>query len=109
MSSYCIFSPNELRTRGSHRHATGELRVYHDKEGGVLPTIKTDDGQAAFIFDPRYIIVDQETHTVEYSPRTVPIKQHAKWVRDWIKEHAQWGVPGCEKDLLAAAQACTQH
>ena len=72
-------------------------------EVGITPFVQTSDDTAVGL-DPRACIFNLETHEVVYTPRMVPKQELAPWVRDWLRDHPRWGVPGCEQDWRNAAR-----
>lgn len=74
---------------GAEMTLKGELRA------GPLPgstlfavgVVTADEG--VFIADPRAVIKD-ETGSVIYEPRKIPLDMHEPWARAWLAENPQW-------------------
>jgi len=81
------------------------FRAFYHSAHGVVPTLFTGEvGTGPVeILDPRVIIFNDSTVTVDYSPRQDE-SQQADWVRDWLRQHPNWGLPGCEADWTKALQ-----
>jgi hypothetical protein len=92
-----VILPNYLKETGRVLRYAGSLTIYRDREHGILPTV-TDKGGTVSVLDPRSIILESATDQVIYSPRKFPLHRHAPWCREWLEQHARWGMPGCEQD-----------
>jgi hypothetical protein len=91
------------RRREAIRWDRARFRAFYHPERGVAPAIflgEVGTGRVQ-ILDPRVIVFNESTATVDYSPRYNE-SQQADWVKDWLRLHPNWGVAGCEADWVKA-------
>jgi hypothetical protein len=70
------------------------------EEHGVVPIILIGEKEAV-ILDPRALVFNDTTHKVDYSPRYWHDEQ-LPWVKEWLRLHPWWAIPGCENDWVKA-------
>lgn len=99
---YVVVYPSAARGETAPLRLTGRLVRVLDLPDPA-PAIQQPDGTLVLL-DPRALVLDVVTQRCVYSPRTVPADELPPWVRDWLREHPRWGVPGCEQDWLDAVR-----
>jgi hypothetical protein len=67
----------------------GDFKIAQFPSVGKVPVIENAAGEVN-VLDPRAVIVDRDGNTV-YTPRDMPLDEHTKDMRRWLRSHPQWG------------------
>jgi hypothetical protein len=81
---YTVTYPN----RGVLPPLEGDFKIVEFPKVGKMPTI--DSGASLNTLDPRAVIVDGDGKTV-YTPWDIPLDEHTKDMRRWLRSNPQWG------------------
>lgn len=75
---------------GHQLNISGTFNLMRNPEHGLVPTI--DTGKEIVILDPRGVVAHTSTSEVVYFPHMLPLNQHARWCRQWLKDNPRWGT-----------------
>ena len=85
---YRIFYPSGLQFQ-----LEGRLEIVK-KERELYPVVLLPSDEI-MILDPRAVIANLRTRTIDYSPRYHPLEYFSVAFQSWLAEWPSWGMPGC--------------
>ena len=85
---YRIFYPSGLQFQ-----LEGRLEIVK-KERELYPVVLLPSDEI-MILDPRAVIANLRTRTIDYSPRYHPLESYSVAFQSWLAEWPSWGMPGC--------------
>ncbi len=85
---YRIFYPSGLQF-----HLEGQLETVR-MEGDLYPVVVLASDEI-MILDPRAVIANLRTRSIDYSPRYHRLESFSRAFQSWLAEWPSWGMPGC--------------
>ena len=85
---YRIFYPSGLQFQ-----LEGRLDILK-MEGELYPAVLLASDEI-MILDPRAVIANLRTRSIDYSPRYHPLESFSVAFQNWLAEWPSWGMPGC--------------
>ncbi|MFQ5847355.1 MAG: hypothetical protein ACE5IQ_06715 [Candidatus Methylomirabilales bacterium] len=85
---YRIFYPSGLQFQ-----LEGRLEIAN-MEGHLYPVVLLASDEI-MILDPRAVIANLGSQSIDYSPRYHPLESFSGAFQSWLAEWPSWGTPGC--------------
>jgi hypothetical protein len=104
VGNFTVYYPSTEPARWANVRFVVHTDANHEQP--LIPAMHCFEGEEPVftVIDPRGIVVDEATNNVIYSPRFWENDLTPK-TREWLKQHPDWGIPGCEKDWKQARRA----
>lgn len=75
-----------------------DLKLLRRPDGTLHPMLMKTKTDGAVILDQRAIVYGPEVGRVLYWPRMLKPGELEPGVREWLRRHPHWAVPGCEQN-----------
>lgn len=84
---YRIFYPSGIQFQLEGRLETVRM------EGDLYPVVLLASDEI-MILDPRAVVANLRTRSIDYSPRYHPLESFGRGFQSWLAEWPSWGTPG---------------